>query len=397
MATWTVRQRSATLPAAIVADSGTQPGSSCGRLRSLPAPVSYRALRSLLFRLEPETAHRAAFVALGAVARSSVARRLLSRRQGASDPRLRQRIWGLDFPNPVGLAAGLDKDASVLRAWAALGFGFVEVGTVTPRPQAGNPRPRLFRYPDARSLQNRMGFNNLGVEAMACRLARSRGLADLTIPIGVNVGKNRDTPLDRAADDYEVLLRRLAGLSDYFVINVSSPNTPGLRSLQEPARLERLMNRLEQAVDAPLLLKISPDLAEHEIDEICRVVLETGISGVIATNTTAETSLLRGAYPEGGLSGRVLASRSEAVLRRVARRLHGRCPIISVGGVERGEDAYRRLRAGASLVQIYTALVYEGPSLPRRMVAELSARLDADRVESLDEIIGLDVRGGNAR
>ena len=381
-----MRWRSVTLPSGIVAERPPQLVRS-----TVSVPVSYRALRSLLFRLEPETAHSLAFRMLSLVSRRTALRKSVTGRLAIRDDRLSQRILGLDFSNPVGLAAGLDKDAAVLPAWSALGFGFAEVGTVTPRAQKGNPRPRLFRYPEAHSLQNRMGFNSQGMESMRLRL-EGEAMNGRAIPVGINVGKNRDTPIEEAEQDYEELLTGLKGLGDYFVINVSSPNTPGLRTLQEPARLRQLLERVSALVDEPVLVKISPDLADEDVDAVCRVVLDCGLAGLIATNTTSDTTLVPGAQEQGGLSGRVLAARSEAVLRRVADQLFGRCLLISVGGISSGADVYRRLRAGASLVQVYTALIYAGPSLARHLNQELLEQLEQDRIEEIKEIIGMDVK-----
>ncbi|RMH95922.1 MAG: quinone-dependent dihydroorotate dehydrogenase, partial [Calditrichaeota bacterium] len=291
---------------------------------------------------------------------------------------LRREVFGLSFPNPVGLAAGFDKNARVYRQMGRLGFGFVEIGTVTPRPQPGNPRPRLFRLPEDEALINRMGFNNEGVEAVAARLRRRpKGLI-----IGGNIGKNKTTPNDRAVEDYEICFRKLYDQVDYFVVNVSSPNTPGLRALQEKGALRELLQHLQalnrrMSSPRPLLLKIAPDLTPGQLDDIIEVVQETGLAGVIATNTTVERRGLRTsprklqAIGEGGLSGRPLRERATEVIRYLHRASGGAFPIIGVGGIHSPEDALEKMEAGASLIQLYTGLIYRGPGL----VGEIKRRL----------------------
>jgi dihydroorotate dehydrogenase len=348
-------------------------------------PAAYPALRRLLFRLDPESAHGLAMAALRVPGfAAAVGGRV-------RDRRLAQTLLGRNFPNPVGLAAGFDKDALALAAWPALGFGFAEVGTVTPEPQPGNPRPRLFRHSEAESLQNAMGFNNAGLDAMRRRLARSWPAA---IPIGVNLGKNRATPPERALGDYERLLAGLGGLCDYLVINLSSPNTPGLRDLQNEDFVAGVLAAAARATGRPVLVKLSPDLGPERAAEIAEAAVGAGAAGIIATNTTTDYSLLPGARDFGGLSGRVLAGRSFAVLQAIAARLYGRAVLVSVGGVDSGAEAYRRLRAGASLVQVYTALVYRGPRLAARINRELLTLLERDGLGSVGEAVGAGLARG---
>jgi dihydroorotate dehydrogenase len=303
---------------------------------------------------------------------------------------LAQRLWGLDFANPVGLAAGYDKDARVPDAMLRLGFGFVEVGTVTPRPQPGNPKPRLFRLEQDQAIINRMGFNSGGLDAACERLSRRirSGI------VGVNLGKNRDT--DDATDDYGDGILRAARLADYLVVNISSPNTPGLRELQRRAMLGSLLDRLLSVRETtgrrvPLLLKIAPDLTSEECRDIAQVVLEAGIDGLIVSNTTVERPLdlfSRHAHEAGGLSGRPLFAPSTALLAEMYRLTQGRLPLIGVGGIANAEDAYAKIRAGASLVQLYTALVFAGPALVNKIKSGLAGLLRSDGFGSIAEAVG---------
>lgn len=350
--------------------------------------LGYSMVKRALFRLDPETAHGLAFAALKVPGfAAAVGGRV-------QDERLAQRLLGMTFPNPVGLAAGFDKDAVALRAWPALGFGFAEMGTVTPEPQPGNPRPRLFRHPDAESLQNAMGFNNAGMAAMRRRL---EGFYPGPVPIGVNLGKNKATPAERALEDYEKLMAGLGGLCDYLVVNLSSPNTPGLRDLQNEEFVGRVMAAAKRTTDRPVLVKLSPDLGPERAAELAAAAVEAGAAGIVATNTTTDYSLLAGARDFGGLSGRVLAERSLEVLQAIAGRLFGRAVLISAGGIDSGTEAYRRLRAGASLVQVYTALIYRGPGLARRIGEELLALLERDGFGSVGEAVGAGIAGRAGR
>ena len=351
----------------------------------------YRLLyRMVLRRVPAEAAHLAAFGLIRVFGRVPGAARLLGRWLGPRDPVLRVRALGLSFPGPVGLAAGFDKDARGTRGLAALGFGFVEVGTVTARAQPGNPRPRMFRLTADRALVNRMGFNNAGAAAAAARLARARGGP----VVGVNIGKTRAVPDADAAADYAASARAVAAVAGYVVVNVSSPNTPGLRDLQAADRLRPVLVAVRSALDAavpgrrvPLLVKIAPDLADADVDAVADLALELGLDGIIATNTTVSRDGLASPAAEvaaagaGGLSGPPLRARSLAVLRRLHARAGDRLVLIAVGGIETPDDAWERLQAGATLVQAYTAFVYGGPLWPRRMHAGLARRLAQGRVE----------------
>ena len=359
----------------------------------------YRLLyRVVLRRVPAEAAHRAAFGLIRGVAAVPGAAWLLRRWLGPRDPVLRVRALGLDFPGPLGLAAGFDKDARGTRGLAALGFGFIEVGTVTARAQPGNARPRMFRLTADRALVNRMGFNNAGAPAAAARLRRSRGRRGLRAGpvVGVNIGKTRAVPEAEAAADYAASARAVAGVADYVVVNVSSPNTPGLRDLQAADRLRPVLVAVRGALDdsaaadaavgvrrVPLLVKIAPDLADADVDAVADLALELGLDGIIATNTTVSRDGLASSPTEvaaagaGGLSGPPLRARALAVLVRLRARTGDRLVLIAAGGIETPDDAWERLRAGATLVQAYTGFVYGGPLWPRRMHAGLAARLRA--------------------
>jgi dihydroorotate dehydrogenase len=313
------------------------------------------------------------------------------RRGSATAPRpdeveLAQTVAGLVFPHPIGVAAGLDKDATATAGLFALGFAFVEVGTVTPRPQPGNPRPRLFRLPEARALINRLGFNNAGAAAMAARLAQLRFRPGA---VGVNLGKNRDTPLEDAVSDYLAAATTLAPHADYLVVNASSPNTPGLRDLQEPDRLAALLTALRAATAKPLFLKVAPDLAPAAIDAVVDTAIACGANGLLATNTTIlRPPPVSATAPTGGLSGAPLAPLATEVIRRAALRASGRLPIIGVGGVFSAEDVYAKMRAGASLVQVYTGLIYQGPALVRRLLQGLRQLLARDGLHAVGDLVG---------
>ncbi|MBL8709554.1 MAG: quinone-dependent dihydroorotate dehydrogenase [Rhodospirillaceae bacterium] len=352
----------------------------------------YPLLRPILFQLDAERAHRLAVRALQTCPRAGA---IPAPAAGDGHDALRQIIWSRVFPNPLGLAAGFDKNAEAIAGALALGFGFVEIGSVTPRPQAGNPRPRLFRLVGARAIINRMGFNNDGMEAVAARL-RKRVRGDGIV--GVNLGKNKET--EDAAADYETGIATLGPLADYLVINVSSPNTPGLRALQGKEPLVALVERARAARDAlsarpPLLLKIAPDLTAEDRIDIAEVALLHGLDGLIVSNTTiARPPELDPvlAAEAGGLSGAPLMAPATALLRDMYRLTEGRLPLIGVGGVASAADAYAKIRAGASLVQLYSALVFEGPGLVRRILADLPGLLAADGFATIDAAIGADFR-----
>jgi dihydroorotate dehydrogenase len=345
----------------------------------------YQAVyRVALRRLPPEAAHAAGFWLIRAAAAVPGAAWVLRRFLAPRDPALRVRALGLDFPGPLGLAAGFDKDGHGVAGLAALGFGFVEVGTVTARAQPGNFKPRMFRFPAERALVNRMGFNNAGAAALAARLRALRGPRPV---IGINIGKTKVVADDEAIADYVTSARLVADVADYVVVNVSSPNTPGLRDLQAADKLQPLLLAVRSALDeasprrrVPLLVKIAPDLADPDIDAIADLALGLGLDGIIATNTTIgreglhDTAAVADAGP-GGMSGAPLGARALEVLRRLHDRTGDRLVLIAAGGIENADDAQERLAAGASLLQAYTAFIYEGPLWPHRVQAALAARL----------------------
>ncbi|HEX9965242.1 MAG TPA: quinone-dependent dihydroorotate dehydrogenase [Allosphingosinicella sp.] len=338
----------------------------------------YPLVRPLIFALDAERAHRLTIRALRAVPAGEPAE---------EDSRLAIRVAGLDFPNPVGLAAGFDKDAEVHGQMLGLGFGFVETGTLTPRPQPGNPRPRLFRLAEDRAVINRMGFNNCGFAAAKARLAarRRRGI------VGVNIGANKDSE-DRAAD-YVAGIREMAPVADYLTVNVSSPNTPGLRQLQDPKALAALLAAVLDArgpAGPPVFLKIAPDLEAGEVDGIARAAIDSRVDGLIVSNTTVSRPPLRSRHggEGGGLSGAPLKGLALQRLKDFRAATGGRLPLIAAGGIEDGVDAFDRIRAGASLVQIYSALVYQGPGLAGRIAAELRGLLEREGFRRLAEAVG---------
>ncbi len=348
----------------------------------------YPVIRPALFRLPEETAQEFAFWAL----RTGLSRLLIGRSgRGLDPPILAQRFWDLYFANPVGLAAGLDKDARVPDAMRRLGFGFVEVGTVTPRPQPGHPKPRVFRLEEDEAVINHMGFKSDGLDAVISRLSAGRGRPGI---IGLNLGKNSETA--DPATDYEEGIRRASGLVDYLVINVSSPNTPGLRDLQRRAALDPMLRRLLRVRDlsgchAPLLVKIAPDLTAEEREDIARVALDTGIDGLIVANTTiARPAGLKSenARRAGGLSGRPLFDLSTELLAEMYRLTQARLPLIGVGGIASAADAYAKIRAGASLVQLHTALIFGGWNLVERIKKGLVELLRRDGFGSIAEAVG---------
>ena len=326
----------------------------------------YRSLRRLLFALPPEVSHDLSLDLLGAAERLNVLNPFVS--NPVYDP---VKVMGIEFPNRVGLAAGLDKNGDYFNAMGELGFGFVEIGTITPRPQPGNAKPRMFRLPDAEAIINRMGFNNKGVDHLVNQ-AKSRRFQGV---LGINIGKNLDTPVESAVSDYLICLEKVYGYADYITVNISSPNTPGLRNLQFGEQLAELLHRLKQEQKrlseihhryVPLAVKIAPDMEAENIEQCAEVILETGMDGVIATNTTISrdsVSDLPYGSEQGGLSGAPLSQQSTEVIRTLSTSLEARVPIIGVGGILSPTDALEKIEAGASLVQLYTGFIYEGPRL----------------------------------
>ncbi|ORV40914.1 dihydroorotate dehydrogenase [Mycolicibacter engbaekii] len=348
----------------------------------------YDALRRAMFLLPPERVHTLAFGALRGATATAPTRRALRRRLAPHDPVLASTVFGVHFPGPLGLAAGFDKDGVGLNTWGALGFGYAEVGTVTAAPQPGNPAPRLFRLPKDRALLNRMGFNNHGSQALAAKLAGHRP----DVPIGVNIGKTKVTPPEGAVEDYRASARLLAPLAAYLVVNVSSPNTPGLRDLQAIDALRPILAAVRAETTKPVLVKIAPDLADTDVDAIADLCMELDLAGIVATNTTVSRDGLStpgvAELGPGGISGPPVARRALEVLRRLYARVGDRLVLISVGGIETADDAWERITAGASLLQGYTGFIYGGGLWARNIHDGLARRLRDGGYASLAEAVG---------
>ncbi|HEY4416206.1 MAG TPA: quinone-dependent dihydroorotate dehydrogenase [Verrucomicrobiae bacterium] len=362
----------------------------------------HNAVRPLLFKQDAEQAHDFALKTLARISQDEGLSNTLGKFFGA--PELPTKVFGLSFPNPVGLAAGLDKHAAAVPIWEKLGFGFCELGGVTQHAQPGNPRPRMFRAVAEEGIVNRMGFNNSGAEAVAQKLSEWKKSGRWPHhPVGINLGKSKITPLEKAAEDYAHSFRTLRNLADFFVVNVSSPNTPGLRALQDKSALDEIFAALQELNQSPepgarspkpILVKVAPDLSFEALDEILELVAPRNIAGIVATNTTIARPPTHDAasqkiYAEaGGLSGRPLRTRSTEVIRQLHRQTKGKVPIIGVGGIFDAQDAWDKFAAGASLVQIYSGLVYAGPGLTKAIVRGLQTRMAKEGIHSLKEIIG---------
>ncbi|MBH8551498.1 quinone-dependent dihydroorotate dehydrogenase [Nostocaceae cyanobacterium CENA357] len=371
------------------------------------------AIRPLLFDLvktDPEWLHQQTIRSLSWLSQTDIhpaaswVNRSLQKSLCLKDSRLEQTLFGLQFPNPLGLAAGFDKDGVAASIWSSLGFGFAELGTVTFIAQPGNPRPRLFRLPMDKAALNRMGFNNNGAAAMSARLAKSQQDLGWSIPIGINLGKSKVTPLEAAAEDYLNSFRLLKELGDYFVVNVSSPNTPGLRSLQDAAMLSAILDLLqyENQYQKPIFVKIAPDLEWEAIADIISLAKTYKLAGIIATNTTISREGLQtqiisqtGKSPQeeaGGISGAPLRDRSTEVIRFIWQQTQGQIPIIGVGGIFSTEDAWEKITAGASLIQVYTGWIYQGPMMVRQILKGLLSKLEENNLNSICEAVGLEAK-----
>ncbi len=345
----------------------------------------YELLRPSLFKADPEEAHERV---IGLLEKAQKVPGVLSFMAGAAPEGLETEVFGLRFPNPIGLAAGFDKQCRVIPALGSLGFGFIEAGSVTLRPQPGNEKPRIFRLPEHEALINRLGFNSEGAEACSRRLS---GLGEHAVPLGINLGINKDCPKDHAPQEYSLCFKRLAEHGDYFVVNVSSPNTGGLRELQEKLRLKKILTAIQaqNAAKKPLLVKIAPDLDDADLQDIVGIVSELA-SGIVATNTTVARDMLPADVPEirGGLSGAPLRERATRMITKIFKMTEGKLPIIGVGGVFSGADALDKIRAGASLVQIYTGFVYRGPSAAVLIQRELKGLMAARGFKTVAEAVG---------
>lgn len=346
----------------------------------------YHLLKKVMFQFQPETAHD--LVEGGLRFAGTCAPALLSPFAAqffVKDPRLEQTLLGTTFHNPVGLGAGFDKNATMLKGLTALGFGHIEFGTITPKPQPGNPKPRLFRFVEEESIQNAMGFNNHGLEKVKKRLLHHY---PFVTPLGANIGKNKTTSESMALEDYRTLISGLKEVCDYMVINVSSPNTPGLRELQNETFIKALFTMASELTTKPVLLKIAPDMAIDDALSLCECALANGAQGIVATNTTVDYTLLENAKDFGGLSGRVLRQKSATMFAELARAFYGKTTLISVGGISSPDDAYERILEGASLVQIYSAFIFQGPALNKRINAGILERMNQDGFHHIQEAIG---------
>ncbi len=350
----------------------------------------YGTMKKLMFNFSPETAHHIAeFFFKNGAQYAPFILSILAKRFFVHDKRLEQQLFGRTFLNPLGLGAGFDKNGTMIKMLTALGYGYIEYGTMTPLPQSGNPKPRCFRFPKEESIQNAMGFNNDGMNVIAKRI---EALYPFATPLGANIGKNKVTPSDEALKDYEKLIKRFKDLSDYLVINISSPNTPGLRDLQNEQFIKELFVMAKEITCKPVLLKIAPDLQTKDAIDLCACALEYGAAGIVATNTTIDYSLLPDAKDFGGISGKVLKEKSAALFEEIAKEFFGKTTLISVGGIDSADEAYKRLKVGASLIQTYTSFIFGGPPLNRAINQGIIERMEKDGFSHISELIGSDRR-----
>jgi len=349
--------------------------------------IDYQTIKPWLFKLQPESAHHLAEFALRVPNICQIPFNPFLESHFVTNEILKQELFGRTFFNPIGLGAGFDKNATMIRGMQILGFGFTEIGTVTPKPQEGNPKPRMFRHIEERSIQNAMGFNNDGLLKVQRRLKERY---PFTTPIGINIGKNKVTPEAEAINDYTTLIKALHELGDYMVINISSPNTPGLRDLQNEEFITRLFEEAKAITSKPILLKIAPDMTKEDAVALTSLAVEKGADGIIATNTTIDYSLVKHPKEIGGLSGAVLKEKSFEIFEAIAKELYGKTTLISVGGIDSAKEAYRRIKAGASLVQIYSGLIFGGPDMIKEINAELTELIRADGYTNITQAIGAD-------
>lgn len=351
--------------------------------------MNYDTLKKIFFRFDPETAHKIAEFGLRALYATPGGLEALAKFGVYKDEILTQNIWNLNFDNPVGIAGGFDKNATMIAPLAALGFGHIDFGTFTPRPQSGNEKPRLFRLVSEQSIQNAMGFNNEGADIIEHRV---RKIYPFKIPIAANIGKNKATPNEDALSDYEALGRKFNGLCDFFIINVSSPNTPNLRALQENNFISELIGAMKKITNRPLVLKLAPDMSADQAIALCECAVQSGASGIIINNTSVDYSLSPNARDFGGLSGRLITEKSRELFMQVARELFGRTILISCGGIDSAQEAYERIKSGASLVQIFTAFIFKGPFVAKSINEGLAELLRADGFNNINEAVGVNLK-----
>jgi len=357
--------------------------------------ISYDTVKKLMFNFEPETAHSIAEYGLKILPHCRMINNYMVEKNFVNHDMLTQKLFNTTFHNPIGLGAGFDKNATMIKAMPAMGFGYTEIGTMTPKPQAGNAKPRLFRYPEEEAIQNAMGFNNHGAYEVIGNLKK---VYPYTIPIGASIGKNKLTPENCALEDYETLVRGFKDIADYLVVNISSPNTPNLRDLQNEEFIKAMFTMAKSITNKPVLLKIAPDMENETAIELCKTAVQYGADGIVATNTTQDYSLLnniqgiKDGKPFGGLSGAIMSDKSFDIFEAIAKELYGKTTLISVGGISDAKDAYRRIKAGASLVQILSGFIFKGPAMCKDINNELIELLKADGYENIKDAIGANYR-----
>jgi len=348
----------------------------------------YEKIKPLLLKLDPETAHHIAETALNTARRCPLFFNWMTDKYFITNEMLNQKIWGLEFKHPIGSAGGFDKNAKMIQALPSLGFAWGEIGAVTPKPQAGNEKPRVWRHIQEEALQNAFGFNNDGVEVISNRLKK---IYPFILPIGANIGKNKTTPDEEAINDYKILVDKLKDKVDFFVVNVSSPNTPNLRELLNEEFISNLFKELKTITNKPILIKLSPDMDIDLAIDVAKTAVENGADGVIATNTTVDYSLVKNPENRGGLSGKVLKDKSYKMFVHLAKELFGKTILISVGGIDSAQEAYKRIKAGASLIQIFTAFIYNGPELIKDINEKIIEFLKNDGYSHISQAIGADL------
>ncbi|MDA3054139.1 MULTISPECIES: quinone-dependent dihydroorotate dehydrogenase [unclassified Campylobacter] len=351
--------------------------------------MDYNTLKKIFFKFQPETAHHIAELGLRTLSVVPFGLEILAKNTTFKDEILNQKIWGLNFENPLGIAGGFDKNATMLAPLYALGFGHAEFGTFTPKPQPGNAKPRLFRLVEEESIQNAMGFNNEGAEAIANRV---RKIYPAKFPLVANIGKNKITPNENALSDYEILTRKFEGLCDIFEINISSPNTPNLRALQDESFIKEILSMMRGITKKPIILKIAPDMSAQKAVSLCSCAIEAGADALLVNNTSIDYSLTPKARDFGGISGRLITQKSRELFRAVAKELFGKAVLISCGGIDSATEAYTRIKDGASLVQIFTSFIFKGPKIAYNINSELASLLRQDGLSNITEAIGLNLK-----
>jgi len=350
---------------------------------------NYNTIKKIMFNFEPETAHHLASYGLKMLPRCRPINNMMVERNFVDSSVLTQKVFNKTFHNPIGLGAGFDKNAEMIESMQAMGFGYTEIGTMTPKPQAGNAKPRLFRYPEHEAVQNAMGFNNEGSYEVISNLGR---VYPYSIPIGASIGKNKTTTEADTLSDYEKLVIGCKDICDYMVVNISSPNTPNLRDLQNEEFIKSVFGMAKSITKTPILLKIAPDMENETAITLCQTAIDSGADGIVATNTTQDYSLLPNPQDFGGISGKVMSDKSYDIFRAIGQELHNKTTLISVGGISDAKDVYRRIKAGATLVQIYSAFIFQGPSMCKNINEELIELIKKDGYKNISEAIGSDFK-----